>query len=219
MCQPWRTTTIWASMACYKDSFTTLPYHSWSYQGHVTRCPQTSAIAVEKKCGKDQSAVEWIKWCLKLYSTSHLYSVCASQWNQRFLFCEPLKETKIGADIITVVNKLYDSNSSSWDLTKATCTDSTPVTLRKHSWSVALIMTTNPSVDPSHRILYRHDLSLKTLASYLKYVLDAVIQAVNLIWTRILNHLVFEELCGLVWTHHTSASHRSALVIKRKSSN
>jgi hypothetical protein len=152
----------------------------------------------------------------------HFCSVCASQWNKtEFLFCEPLKKTMKAADIMAMVNRFFYSNSLSWDLVEAICTDG----------AVAIL---GEKIQDS-QLLSRRWIQMQFLV---------IVFFINMFWIQwlfILNCKMRWKLSsrvslvlsngtdspcvqsaarrGLVWTHCTSASHRSLLVTKRNSSD
>ena len=122
---------------------------------------------------------------------------------EEFLFCEPLTQTTRAVDVMEVINSFFESNSLSWNVVGSICTDGAPSMLGKNSGFVALVKKMNPDIVSSHCILHRHALACKTLPVNMKQTLDDVVQVVNLIRSRAINHRVFKALCEEVGAEHS----------------
>jgi hypothetical protein len=122
---------------------------------------------------------------------------------EKFLFCEPLKETRKAVDTTAMAKEFCISKSISWDLTKAICTDGAVPMLVEYSGFKISVKYRNVNVISSHFILHQHALSLERLHPYLQDMLDVVVEAVSLTEERALNHCMFNMQCKEVWSHHT----------------
>ena len=75
------------------------------------------------------------------------------------------------------------------------CTDGAPATIGCHSGLRGLIKSGAPHTTSTHCMLQRHALLSKTLSSLLADALKNVVETVDYMRGRALNHRIFMQLC------------------------
>ena len=83
------------------------------------------------------------------------------------------------------------------------CTDGAPSMLGAKSGFTTLVKKRAPHIISTHCALHIHALASKTLPEYLKAVLKHVIECVNFIRARALNHRLFKVLCDQMGSENT----------------
>ena len=83
------------------------------------------------------------------------------------------------------------------------CTDSALSMLGAKSDLTTLVKEHTPHIISNHCTLHRHALASKTLPEYLKAVLKHVIECVNFIRARALNHQKFTVFCDQMGSEHS----------------
>ena len=73
----------------------------------------------------------------------------------------------------------------------------------KRSGFVALVKDKGPDVIVTHCVLHRHALATKTLPKELNDVMTIVVNTVNFIRARALNHRLFQNLCEDIGAAYT----------------
>ena len=103
---------------------------------------------------------------------------------------------------ITFFNKIYPGIM--WVLFAQTVGSlSCPSMLGAKSGFTTLVKKRAPHIISTHCTLHRHAPASKTLPEYLKAVLKHVIECVNFIRARALNHRLFKVLCDQMGSEHT----------------
>ena len=105
--------------------------------------------------------------------------------------CESLESTTKAIDVIEKLEGFFEQNQIIWDNVGSLCTDGAPAMMGVKSGFTSLVKKRAPHVISTHCVLHRHALASKTLPQYLKYVLAKVVECVNYIRTRALNHRLF----------------------------
>ncbi|XP_076030406.1 protein FAM200C-like [Oratosquilla oratoria] len=117
---------------------------------------------------------------------------------EEFLFCERLETTTKADDVFRLVQLFFDCHELSWDLIGSICTDGAPAMIGKKSGFVAMVKEKAPHVLTTHCVLHRQALASKTLPKKLKEVMGVVVQTVNYIRGRALNHRLFKKFCDKI---------------------
>ena len=100
-------------------------------------------------------------------------------------------------------------------MVSAVCTDGAHAMMGCNSGLRGLIKGDAPHITITHCMLHRHALMFKTLPSSLADVLEIVVETVNYVKGRPLNHCIFTQLCELmdsefkVLLYHSEVSERS----------
>ena len=105
--------------------------------------------------------------------------------------------------VLEKMDNFFQQNNISCNHVGSLCTDGAPSMLGAKSGFTTLVKKRAPHIIPTHCALHRHALASKTLPKYLKAVLKHVIECVNFIWTRALNHRLFKVLCDQMGSEHT----------------
>ncbi|KAF2347853.1 Ribonuclease H-like domain [Trinorchestia longiramus] len=113
-----------------------------------------------------------------------------------FLFCRPLPTTTKAADVKKLVDDFFRDNDLSWDMVSAVVSDGAPVMLGQKSAFSSLVKANAPHIIVTHCVLHRHALATKILPPKLAEVLKIVVECVNYVRNRALNHRIFKELCN-----------------------
>ena len=123
---------------------------------------------------------------------------------EKFLFYSPLKATTKPEDIMNIVNHFIEENGIEWTKLGSLCTDGAPAMMGKQSGFVALVKKKCPDVIVTNCVLHRHALATKTLPKELGDAMAIVVETVNFIRARALNHRLFKVFCediGAAYTH------------------
>uniref|UniRef100_UPI003590248B protein FAM200C-like n=1 Tax=Myxine glutinosa TaxID=7769 RepID=UPI003590248B len=121
---------------------------------------------------------------------------------EEFLLCKRLKTTTKGADVFKLIELFFDRHELTWDLVGSICTDGAPAMIGKKSGFVALVKENAPHVLTTHCVLHREALAFKTLSMKLNEVMVIVVQTVNFIRGRALNHRLFQKFCDEIGAEH-----------------
>ena len=124
---------------------------------------------------------------------------------EEFLFCEPLSETTIAADVLQVVNNFFVKQDFNWKRNIGSlCADGEPAILGKTSEFASVVKKEAPHIIVTHCLLHRHALASKTLSTTLKEILSTSVKVVNFVRTRALNHhTVYSKSFVKKWVRHT----------------
>ena len=122
---------------------------------------------------------------------------------EEFLMCESLESTTKAIDVFEKLEGFFEQNQITWDNVGSLCTDGAPAMMGVKSGFTTLVKKRAPHVISTHCVLHRHALASKTLPQYLKYVLAKVVECVNYIRSRALNHLLFKKLCDELGSHYS----------------
>ena len=114
---------------------------------------------------------------------------------EKFLFCKHLVTTAKATDVEKILDDFFASKGLSWSMVSAVCTDGTPAMIGCRSGLRALIKQDAPDVVFTHCMLHRHALAFKTLPPELAEALKIVIESINYVRGRALNHRIFMQLC------------------------
>ena len=101
------------------------------------------------------------------------------------------------------IQDFFDKNNLTWDIVGSICTDGAPAMMGVRSGFTALVKQKAPHVITTHCFLHRHALAAKTLPENLKIVLQKVVEAVNFIRSRALNHRLFKAFCDEMGSEHS----------------
>ena len=112
-----------------------------------------------------------------------------------FLMCESLETTTKAIDVFEKLEAFFERNLLTWDNVGFLCTDGAPAMMGVKSGFTTLVKKKAPHVISTHCVLHRHALASKTLPHYLKFVLAKVVECVNYIRSRALNHRLFKTFC------------------------
>jgi len=96
----------------------------------------------------------------------------------------------------------FQQNNISWNHVGSLCTDGAPSMLGAMSGFTTLVKKRAPHIISNHCALHRNALASKTLPEYLNAVLKHVIECVNFIRARALNHRLFKVLCDQMGSEH-----------------
>ena len=129
--------------------------------------------------------------------------VHAGEWKEEFLKCESLETTTKAVNVLEKMDHFFQQNNISWNYVGSICTDSAPSMLGAKSGFTTLVKKRAPHIISIHCTLHRHALASKTFPEYLKVVLKHVIECVNFIRDRALNHRLFKVLCDQMGSEHT----------------
>uniref|UniRef100_UPI0035900B4B protein FAM200C-like n=1 Tax=Myxine glutinosa TaxID=7769 RepID=UPI0035900B4B len=121
---------------------------------------------------------------------------------EEFLLCERLETTTKVADVFKLIELFFDRHELTWDLVGSICKDGAPAMIGKKSGFVALFKEKAPHVLTTHCVLHREALASKTLLKKLKEVMVIVVQTVNFIRGRALNHRLFQKFCDEIGAEH-----------------
>ena len=128
---------------------------------------------------------------------------CGKELKNEFLFCEPLQKTTKATDIMQKIQDFFDKNNLTWDIVGSICTDGAPAMMGATSGFTALVKQKAPHVITIHCVLHRYALGAKTLPENLRIVLQKVVEAVNFIRSRALNHCLFQAFCDEMGSEHS----------------
>ena len=130
--------------------------------------------------------------------------VHAGELKEELLMCESLETTTKAVSYNYQPGKNGSFLSTkSWNHVGSICTDGAPSMLGAKSGFTTLVKKRAPHIISIHCALHRHALASKTLPEYLKAVLKHVIEYVNFIRARPLNHRLFKVLCDQMGSKHT----------------
>ena len=116
---------------------------------------------------------------------------------------ESLETTAKAVDVLEKMDHYFQKNNISWNHVGSLCADGAPSMLGAKSGFTTLVKKRAPHIISNHCALHRHALASKTLPEYLKAILKHVIECVNFIWTRALNHRLFKVLYDLIGLEST----------------
>ncbi|XP_013793143.1 protein ZBED8-like [Limulus polyphemus] len=102
------------------------------------------------------------------------------------------------------IQDFFEKNDLTWDIVGSICTDGAPAMMGVRSGFTALVKQKAPHVITTHCVLHRHALAAKTLPESLKIVLQKVVEAVNFIRARSLNHRLFKAFCDEMGSEHSN---------------
>lgn len=119
-----------------------------------------------------------------------------------FLFCERLKTTTKADDVFRLIQLLFDRHEIAWDFIGSICTDGARAVIDKKSGFVALVKEKAKHMLNTHCVLHRQALAPKTLPKKIKNVMRIVMQTVNFIHERALNHRLFQKFSIEIGTKH-----------------
>jgi len=122
---------------------------------------------------------------------------------EEFLFCERLETTTKAVDVFRLIQSFFGRHELAWDLIGSICTDGAPAMIGKKSGFVAMVKEKAPHVLTTHCVLHRQALASKTLPKKLKEVMGVVVQTVNFIRGRALNHRLFQKFCDEIGAEHS----------------
>ena len=128
--------------------------------------------------------------------------VHAGDLKEEFLMCESLETTTKAVDVLEKMDHFFQQNNISWNHVGSLCTDVAPSMLGAKSGFTTLVKKRAPHIISNHCALHRHALASKTLPEYLKAVLKHVIECVNFIRARALNHRLFKVVCDQMGSEH-----------------
>ena len=94
-------------------------------------------------------------------------------------------------------------NNLTWDIVRSICTDEVLAMMGVRSGFTALVKQKAPHVITIHCVLHRYALGAKTLPENLRIVLQKVVEAVNFIRSRALNHCLFKAFCDEMGSEHS----------------
>ena len=129
--------------------------------------------------------------------------VHAGELKEEFLMCESLETTTKAVNVLEKMDHFFQQNNISWNHVGSICTDGAPSMRSAKSGFTTLVKKRAPHIISIHCALHRHALASKTLPEYLKAVLKHVIECVNFIRARALNHRFFKVFCDLMGSEHT----------------
>ncbi|XP_068250391.1 protein FAM200C-like [Palaemon carinicauda] len=121
---------------------------------------------------------------------------------EEFLFCERLETTTKAVDVFKLIQSFLDRHELAWDLIGSICTDGAPALIGKKSGFVAIVKEKAPHVLTTHCVLRCQALASKTLPKILKEAMGIVVQTVNFIRGRPLNHRLFKKFCDEIGAEH-----------------
>ena len=121
--------------------------------------------------------------------------VHAGELKEEFLMCKSLETTTKVVNVLEKMDHFFQQNNISWNHVGSICTDGAPSML-----GATLVKKRAPHI---HCALHQHALASKTLPEYLKAVLKHVIECVNFIRARALNHRLFKVVCDQMGSEHT----------------
>ncbi|XP_013776838.1 protein ZBED8-like [Limulus polyphemus] len=101
------------------------------------------------------------------------------------------------------IQDFFEKNDLTWDIVSSICTDGVPAMMGVRSGFTALVKRKAPHVITTHCVLHRHALAAKTLPENLKIVFQKVVEAVNFIRARTLNHHFFKAFCDEMGSEHS----------------
>ena len=119
--------------------------------------------------------------------------VHAGELKEEFLMCESLETITKAVNVLEKMDHFFQQNNISWNQVGSICTDGAPSMLGAKSGFTTLVKKRAPHIISIHCALHRHALASKTLSKYLKAVLKHVIECVNFIRARALNHRLFKS--------------------------
>ena len=120
-----------------------------------------------------------------------------------FLFCDNLEKSAKAADIMQKIQCFFDQHNLTWEMVGSICTDGAPAMMGVKSGFTSLVKKKAPHVISTHCVLHRYALASKTLPPTLKIVMDKIIQTVNFIRARALNHRLFKAFCEEMGSEHS----------------
>ena len=130
--------------------------------------------------------------------------VNAGELKEEFLTSESLETTTKAVDVLEKMDHFFQQNNISWNHVVSLCTDGAPSMLDAKSGFTTLVKKRAPHIISDHCSLHRHAVASKTLPGYLKAVVKHVIECVNFIRARALNHRLFKVLCDKMGSEHTA---------------
>lgn len=123
-------------------------------------------------------------------------------FKEEFLFCQELKTTSQGADVMNVISQHLEKHGLMWEKLAGVCTDGAPAMLGSRSGLAALIKTKNPSAITTHCVIHRQALAAKTLPECFALSMKTAIKVVNFIKKSALNTRLFKQLCSDMNSEH-----------------
>ena len=113
---------------------------------------------------------------------------------EEFLFCKHLITTAKAIDVKKILN-IFTNNGLTWSMVSAVCTDGALAMMGCNFGLRGLIKGDAPHITITYCMLHKHALVSKTLPSSLADVLKIVVETVNYMKGRPLNHRIFMQLC------------------------
>ena len=129
--------------------------------------------------------------------------VHAGELKEEFLKCESLETITKAVDVLEKMDHFFQQNNISWNHAGSLCTDGASSMLGARLGFTTLVKKRAPHIISNLCALHRHALASKTLPEFLRAVLKHVIECVNFIRVRALNHLLFKVLCDKMGSGHT----------------
>ena len=113
--------------------------------------------------------------------------------------CKHLTTTAKAIDVKKILDDFFTNNNGLiWSMVSAVCTDGAHAMMGCNSGLRGLIKGDAPHITITHCMLHRHALMSKTLPSSLADVLKILVETVNYVKGRPLNHRIFMQLCELM---------------------
>ena len=137
-----------------------------------------------------------------------VHYVTGDKIKEEFL-CKHLTSTAKVIDVKRILDDFYTNNSLTWSMVSAVCTDGAYAMIRCNYGLRGLIKGDAPHITITHCMLHRHALMSKTLLSSLADVLKIVVETVNYVKGRPLNHRIFMQLCELMDSEFKVLLHHS----------
>ena len=114
---------------------------------------------------------------------------------KEFLFCKRLLTSEKTIDVKNILDDVFTSNGLSWNIVSAVCTDGDSAMIGCKSGLRSLIKSVAPHIAFTRCMLHKHALVSKMSPSSLADILKIVIETVNFVRVRALNHCIFMQLC------------------------
>ena len=114
---------------------------------------------------------------------------------EEFLFCKQLITTAKAIDLKNILDDFFTSNGLSFNMVSAVCINGAFAMIGCKSGLRGLIKSIAPHIAFTHCMLHKHALVSKMLPSSLADVLKIVVETVNFVKVRALNHWIFMQLC------------------------
>ena len=126
-----------------------------------------------------------------------VHYVTEDKIKEEFL-CKHLTTTAKAIDVKKILDDFFTNNGLIWSMVSAVCTDGAHAMMGCYFGLRGLIKGDAPYIAITHCMLHRHVLMSKTLPSSLADVLEIVVETVNYVKGRPLNHRIFMQLCVLM---------------------
>ena len=130
---------------------------------------------------------------------------------EEFLYCKALKTSATAHDVMDSISNFFDIEGLQWEKLCGVCTDGAPAMLGCKSGFQMKVKEKSPKVRGVHCMIHWYTLACKTLANFLKKVLNSVVKIVNFIKKSATTFRLFKQFSKEMDTDHESLLYYTAV--------